>query len=149
MDYTLENLRQVYGADQIGVYLNTPANGLMSSKIETKVNEELKSHLLSGSLGFNYFMSELFPKVKLELAKFIKTTHENVALMPNFSFAHLALLSGIPKSTKIALIGEDYPSICTPFEQGGYDVSVFFLSEGRENRGFSHQSCSIPIGIQS
>ncbi len=128
MDYTFEKMRKKYRADDIGVYLNTPANGLMRKDIEDQIHLELGPHLLKGSLGFMYFIEELFPKVKSELAHFINSKPADIALMPNFSFAHLGLLSGIPKSTKIGLIREDYPSIMAPFEQGKYEISVLDLT---------------------
>ena len=111
-------------------YLNTPANGLISTNTTKIIQDFHKGYLESGSPFAEKWMENDFPKVRETVDKFIDAPKAQIALVPSFSFGYNALLDSIgPLKTQV--YKRDYPSLKIPLELKGFE-----LFELEDDNGF-------------
>lgn len=106
-----------------GIYLNSPANGLISSKTIAYDQQETVKFLSNpGKYRIDFIVNSI-PRIKTLLGNQINASEYSVALIPNFSIGLNFFVSSISPSMKIGLIRNDYPSLTKPFEVRQHTIS--------------------------
>ncbi len=104
-------------------YLNTSGIGLIPEEhiqASRDFNDDL---LLNGSLAFEKWRAEDYPRIRTKASEFIGCKESELAFLPNFSFGLIAILPIIQVHKKVLLYRDDYPSLRDPFVLGDYEVS--------------------------
>ena len=130
MDYTFEEIRQSYPAAEGKAYLNTPAQGLVSIETVTRAKFELTQYLEQGAPVPERWRTEMMPALRRRMADFLGAGREEVAFVSNFSTGFNLLLTSIPKSTRILLIEQDYPSLINSARFAGFDIHWVPMIDG-------------------
>jgi len=104
------------------IYLNSPANGLISSKNIAYEYAETEKYLANPGKYRLDFMLETMPAIKQQLACIINAKSTDIALVQNFSIGINFFVSALPKNTKVLLIEDDYPSLILPFKVNELEI---------------------------
>src|SRR5690606_29129982 len=99
-------------------YLNTASSGILSQSLLDWRRTHDVNFLNNGSI-FRNEKDKLLLEVKEAVARFFNSKSENTFLVPNFSFAFNTLLDKLPKSHRILLLQDDYPSVNFPVQSRG------------------------------
>lgn len=99
-------------------YLNTASSGILSQSLLDWRRTHDVNFLNNGSI-FRNEKDKLLLEVKEAVARFFNSKPENTFLVPNFSFAFNTLLDKLPKSHRILLLQDDYPSVNFPVQSRG------------------------------
>lgn len=127
----MEDLKKHFPALLSGTYLNTAANGLVSKPlIEWRRQHDLDLMQRASTFRDNY--NVLLDQTRLTVSSFFGANPEEIALVPNISFALNTILEGLPKKQKILLLKNDYPSVNWPVETRGFDVCYATINENLE-----------------
>ncbi len=105
-------------------YLNSPANGLVSTEcIAYEHRESAKNAEDPGRYRMHY-MFEIAPQIKAAISQQINSHADEIALIQNFSIGINFLMPSI-KHLKIGMLDSDYPSLTMPFEQNECTIERF------------------------
>ncbi len=90
-------------------------------------------YLIGGSEVKMRYLAKM-PEVRDVIGKFFGCNPENVALVPNFTLGLNILLEGLPKTQKVLLLKDDYPSLNWPFETREFNRDYVEIDENLEER---------------
>lgn len=127
----MEDLRKLFPVTQTHTYLNTASAGLLSTALVQWRSNHDKKLLEQGSI-FRDTHRAILAEVRNRVCGFFEVSQQEIALVPNFSFALNTLLEGVSKDKKVLLLDRDYPSINWAFEQRGFDVCYATIDENLE-----------------
>ena len=103
------------------VYLNTAGTGLIDPEGIRAAKDFLDRTSNNPSAAFMSWMAEELPILRRNAARLLDTAENQIAFVPNFSFALSAVLQGLTgKLKKVLLYDSDYPSLNMPFEVGNF-----------------------------
>ncbi|WP_375323621.1 aminotransferase class V-fold PLP-dependent enzyme [Flagellimonas sp. GZD32] len=129
----MQHLRKKFPVLNQSIYANTASAGLLSEDLmEWRQGHDL-DYLIGGSDMKNKGFAHM-PEIKKTVGKFFHCKPENVALVPNFSLGFNLLLEGMPKTKKVLLLNNDYPSVNWPFETRNFDRAYVDIDEQMEER---------------
>ncbi len=127
----MEDLLKHFPALASYTYLDTPANGIVpSSVIEWRRQHD--EFLLDDPAGFRKNHAAHLGRVRMKIANHFNAGEAEVGLLPNFSSGINILLEGLPMSSKILLLKDDYPSVNWPVENRGFNVVYAKIDENIE-----------------
>lgn len=112
-------------------YLDTAANGLIPKPVIDwrRIQDE---ELLNNPVRFRMNHQETIEATKNEISKFFGASLSSIALIPNFSFGINSVLEGLPKTEKILLLSNDYPSVNWPVKTRGFNVCYAEIDDNLE-----------------
>ena len=113
------------------IYLDNASVGPMSESLMEWRNEHDIDYLIGASM-FRQTHKDFIEKVRKKTAQFFDAETENVALIPNFSLGFNALLEGIPKTARILLLNNDYPSVTWAVQYRGFKTHTVEIDEHLE-----------------
>lgn len=133
----MKNLRKQFPAHKTQTYLNTASLGLLSDQVfDYKADKNLD--LLTLASGFMEKHASVYAEVREAVAELFVGNPQYVALLPNFSIGFNTLLDAMPKSSKVLLVEEDYPSITMPV--GARDFSINYVKMGADIENTIYQA---------
>ncbi|MFT4679787.1 MAG: cysteine desulfurase/selenocysteine lyase [Flavobacteriales bacterium] len=103
-------------------YLNTAGAGLISNSTAEAGIKFIQDLHSSGSTAFLKWREQCLPKLFAKAATLLDAQESELAFPPNLSFSLQGIISGIPSTSKVFLIEDDYPSLTLPFRLGGYSI---------------------------
>ncbi|WP_031426318.1 aminotransferase class V-fold PLP-dependent enzyme [Flavimarina sp. Hel_I_48] len=106
----MRNLKKEFPVTSQYIHLNTAASGLLSETVLDFRQEHDLDYLIMGSL-LKDKQDTFMTKVREGVSGFFNCEPGQLALVPNFSFGFNILLEGLPKTSKVLLLRDDYPSI--------------------------------------
>jgi len=112
-------------------YLNTAAWGLMHEDLLDWRQEQDLDYLVEGSDAKIKSLA-LLDQTRERIGASFNCPPDRIALVPNFSLGLNLLLEGLPRSSKVILLEDDYPSVNWPFESRDYEVRTVPLGPGVE-----------------
>ncbi len=105
------------------IYLNTAGTGLLSAEAIHAAKGFLEQAALNSTTAFHIWMEHNLPELRKDAATLFDANENEVAFLPNFSFALSSVLQGLSgKLKKVLLYDADYPSLNMPFEVGNFDI---------------------------
>lgn len=102
-------------------YLNTASCGLLSQSLVGW----RRSHDLNLMEGGSIFRDKHRPhiqSIRSAVGRFLKASEDEIALVPNFSFAMNMVAEALPKPLKILLLESDYPSVNWAIENRDFEL---------------------------
>ncbi|MAP53338.1 aminotransferase class V-fold PLP-dependent enzyme [Altibacter sp.] len=127
----MEDLRKEFPVLSKYTYLNTASSGLISRSL-LQWRREHDQKLMEDASVFRDAHRLVLEGVKKEVAQFMDASHNEIALVPNFSFGLNTLLEGLPQKQKVLLLEKDYPSVNWAFEHRDFDVCYAAIDEHLE-----------------
>ncbi|HEY0299089.1 MAG TPA: aminotransferase class V-fold PLP-dependent enzyme, partial [Arachidicoccus sp.] len=105
------------------IYLNTAACGLVS-KAATKAGTDLyENFATNSSAASEYWRDTTSFQIRKTIADFVSAKEENMAFIPNFSYAMNSVVHSLRGDEKILLYKNDYPSLTIPFAINHFDIT--------------------------
>lgn len=102
------------------VYLNSPANGVMSATT-FEAGREADELCLKDTPGyFQQFITAQMSELRTTLARNLSVNKSDLAFVSSFSVGHNFLLSCLNPAWKVWTLDGDYPSLTLPFELYGF-----------------------------
>ncbi|WP_042492280.1 aminotransferase class V-fold PLP-dependent enzyme [Aequorivita sublithincola] len=127
----MEDLRKHFPALESCIYLNTASNGVIPKPvIEWRRQHDLD--LMNHASVFRDKHKLHIEQIRQKVADFFDASPDEIALVPNVSFAINTVLEGLPKGQKVLLLKDDYPSINWPVETRDFDVCYAEIDENLE-----------------
>ncbi len=111
-------------------YLNTSGIGLIPNEHMEAANAYNKDLLENGSIAFERWRSENYPRLRKLVSDFVGCSNSELAFLPNFSFGLVGLMPILVPFEKVLLYRDDYPSLRDPFVLHGFDVSWVDSEDG-------------------
>ena len=110
-------IKQEFPALDQGIYLNTPATGLLSKGLFEWRRQHDQQYLEQGS-AFRAHQEEidLVGQCKTALSRLFQADKAHTYIVPNFSLAFTNLLDCLPSETTFLYLEGEYPSISYPIE---------------------------------
>ncbi|MGB3774084.1 MAG: aminotransferase, partial [Leeuwenhoekiella sp.] len=127
----MRNLKKEFPVTSQYIHLNTAASGLLSETLLDFRQSHDLDYLILGSL-LKDKQGNFMTKVREGVSGFFNCDAQRVALVPNFSFGFNTLLEGLPKSSKVLLLKQDYPSINWAVTSRDFEVSYAEIDENLE-----------------
>lgn len=113
-------------------YLNTPASGLLPEPVlEWRHNHDLDFFVMGSMLKMK--QAEVLTEVREKVGALFNCAPNRVALTPNFSYGFNTLLEGIPRTQKVLLLEQDYPSLNWPFTSREFDITYVTIDAELES----------------
>ncbi len=113
-----------YPGTQSKTYLNTAACGLISKGTAQKISAFNQRFLEEGSHAAENWMAQHWDDTRAAVGEFVGASLEDVALVPNFSYAYNALLETMGKQ-RVLVYENDYPSLLLPLQLKSFDIHTF------------------------
>lgn len=111
-------------------YFNTAAAGLIPAKYTAK----LKNHFSALNTDPNKenfgWLVDYLPPLRAQLAEFCDADTDEIAIIPNFSFALSTLVYSLKQKRKVLLYEKDYPSLIDPFLINDFEIHRVNDSDG-------------------
>lgn len=107
------------------LYFNTPANGRIDHSSSSILDEFYKAQQINPSSYFMDWMMNRRPIVKKRLADLVNCKVEEMALVPNSSFAISSFCQSLPKKWPVLMFDMEYPSLMEPFRLQGHPIHFF------------------------
>ncbi len=104
------------------MYLNTAAFGLVAPQVKAFADAFYTDLAQQGSSVAEHWRDVLQPGIRNRLAGFLGAAPEQVAMIPNFSWALNALVHGLDGGERMLLYRGEYPSVTEPFVLNGFAV---------------------------
>ena len=117
----MTELRKEYPVLDHYTYLNTASCGLISKSL-VNWRQQHDLNLLNGGSVFRDLHKPHIESIRASVARFFRTSENEVALIPNFSFGFNTLLDGLAPNLKVLLLKTDYPSINWAVENRDFEV---------------------------
>lgn len=105
------------------VYLNTAACGLLSPASLKAVNDFNDAMQFNGSTRSEHWRFNEFEGLRNAVASFLNAPAENIALLPNFSFAINSIVQALNGDEKVLLYKNDFPTLLEPFRINKFDIT--------------------------
>jgi len=112
------------------IYFNTAAAGLIPEKYSNALKPHFKALAKDAAAeNFGYFEKNL-PHLRSLLATFCDAETEEIALVPNFSFALSTLVISLRGKKRVLMYEKDYPSLMDPFLVNGFEIHKLADADG-------------------
>lgn len=118
-------------------YFNTAAAGLVPKKYVKAVHAFQQELTMQPSKAFETWLGNNLDDLRYAASEFLEAEKEEIAFVPNFSYALNALVHSLKPKSRVLVLYEDYPSLIDPFRINGFDVqrlksnsSLHFNTEG-------------------
>nr|WP_299385089.1 aminotransferase class V-fold PLP-dependent enzyme [Allomuricauda sp.] len=131
----MQNLRKKFPVLQQCIYANTAATGLLYEDLMEWRQENDLDYLIGGS----HMKQKWYDKmsgVRSTVGQFFGCDSSHVALVPNFTLGLNLLLEGLPKTSKVLLVQNDYPSLNWPFESRNFERDYVKIDQNLEENIF-------------
>ncbi len=128
----MKNLKKEFPVTSQYVHLNTAGSGLLSETVLDFRQSHDLDYLILGSLMKDK-QDAFMTKVRGAVSDFFHCAPTQTALVPNFSFGFNTLLEGLPASSKILLLHNDYPSINWAVTSRDFEVCYAHIDENLED----------------
>lgn len=103
-------------------YFNTAATGLIPPEYIEKMQPFWQRLTTNASAANETWYSSNLPGLRQKAASFLGAEEDEIAFVPNFSFAINAIVQALPKDLRVLTLYEDYPSIADPFRLNGFSL---------------------------
>lgn len=120
----------------IANYFNTAATGWVPEPYAKAAQAFWKEMTNNASAANENWYKNSLEELRLTAAEFLDTEVNEVAFVPNFSYALTALAQALTPGMRVMCLHEDYPSLIDPFRLNGFDVhrvksakQIFFNTE--------------------
>lgn len=116
------------------IYLNTASSGLVPAEFTAAANKLQAELATNASTRAEQWRDEEQPRIRQTVAEFFGAGMDNVALVPNFSWAMNGIVHSLCGNEKVLLYKNDYPSLLEPFTINNFnitwieDTEDFFIS---------------------
>jgi cysteine desulfurase / selenocysteine lyase len=111
-------------------YLNTASSGLLSPHALAAADEFNRTAVTQASVSFEHWRFKEFPEIRKVLAAFLGADVNNVAFVPNFSYALTAVVHSLKGTERVLLYKHDYPSVFDPFKVNNFDITSIESGDG-------------------
>lgn len=105
------------------IYLNTASSGLVPAEFTNAANELQAQLAANASTRAEQWRDEEQPLIRQAVAEFLGAGADNVALVPNFSWAMNGIVHSLRGDEKVLLYKSDYPSLLEPFRINNFDIT--------------------------
>lgn len=105
------------------IYLNTAACGLVPAATVAAARALYKVLETNSSTRAEHWRIEEETPIRETIAKFLNTSPDTVAMVPNFSWAMNAVVQSLRGDEKVLLYKHDYPSLLEPFRINKFDIT--------------------------
>ena len=104
-------------------YLNTAYVGPMSTAL-AKFRQGPDQNFVHKGGEYKVKAYEILDETHEVIADFFGASSKYSFVVPNFSFGIRQALTLLPKSLKVLLLEEDYPSLCDAFSEQGFTITT-------------------------
>ena len=104
-------------------YLNTSGIGLIPEEHMKAANAYNKDLLENGSIAFERWRMESYPRQRKLVAGFIGCKESELAFLPNYSFGLIAVMPILNRYKRVLLFRDDYPSLRDPFVLQDHEIT--------------------------
>ena len=111
-------------------YLNTASCGLVDEQTRKAGDDFTAGLAVNGSYRSEQWRVTESPRIRETVANFLGTSPGNVAIVPNFSWAISAIAHSLPRSSRVMLYRNDYPSVLEPFRINGFTIQWIDAPDG-------------------
>jgi selenocysteine lyase/cysteine desulfurase len=111
-------------------YLNTAACGLLEDNVKQAGFELYNAIAQKGSTAAEHWKNEREAVIRGNIARFINAPAENVAMVPNFSWALNGLVQSLKGTERVLLYKQDYPSVLESFRINGFPIHWIDTADG-------------------
>lgn len=132
--------------DSSSFYFNTAAAGLIPPNYYKVVRRFERALSVNPSLANEKFYDKALGKIRSDAAALFEADEDEVAFVPNFSYALSALVHSLDKSLKVLTLLEDYPSLIDPFRLNGFVVKRF---KSRRTLHDNHEDIKVELLAQN
>ena len=101
-------------------YANTAAAGVWPTAVFEWRKKQEQALFNKASLNFTDGLNHI-AATKKGIGELLKASAEQIALVPNFSWGLNTVLPILPKSAKVLLVEDEYPSVVWPFSTHDFD----------------------------
>ncbi len=103
-------------------YLNTAACGLLEPATIAAANKFYTSLSTNASTSSEHWRANDEPRIRQAIASFIGANAQNIAMIPNFSWALNGTVQSLKGTERVMLYRHDYPSLTEPFKINKFDI---------------------------
>lgn len=107
------------------IYLDTPGCGIVSPEATNEGVRFYQSLESNSSQNAIHWRDVTAAQIRKNIASFLDSPEENVALIPNFSFGINGVVQSLKGTEKILLYKKDYPSLTNPFTVNNFNITWF------------------------
>ena len=118
----MKDLNKEFPITSSYTYLNTPFTGVLSTYTQKKIQELEEDYRQRGSLFSNQYEDFIVKETKELIAEVYTANIEGIGILNNFSTGLNLILNDIPKSSKVVLLAQDYPSVNLPVKSRNFEV---------------------------
>jgi selenocysteine lyase/cysteine desulfurase len=111
-------------------YLNTASCGLLDEASLQETNSFYREMLTESSTASEAVRDQRLPQIRATVASFLSAPANNIALIPNFSWALNAVVQALEGDERVLLYRHDYPSLYEPFLIHNFDITWIDSSDG-------------------
>jgi cysteine desulfurase / selenocysteine lyase len=111
-------------------YLNTAACGLVPATTVAAANELYRALETNSSTRAEQWRFEEEQTIRQQIATFLNTPVDTVAMVPNFSWAMNAVVQSLKGTERVLLYKHDYPSLLEPFKINSFDITWVDAPDG-------------------
>ncbi|MBA3827768.1 MAG: aminotransferase class V-fold PLP-dependent enzyme [Taibaiella sp.] len=112
------------------IYLNTAACGLIEEEVIAAGNNFYSALAVKGSGWAEQWRMTAEPRIRATIASFIGAKPDNVAMVPNFSWALNGVVQSLKGDERVLLYRHDYPSLIEPFRINNFDIKWIDTEDG-------------------
>jgi cysteine desulfurase/selenocysteine lyase len=112
------------------IYLNTASSGLVPAEFTTAASKLMSELATNASTRAEQWRDDEQPAIRQHVAEFLGVGIDNVALVPNFSWAMNGIVHSLRGDEKVLLYTADYPSLTEPFKINGFDITWMNDTDG-------------------
>ncbi len=105
------------------IYLNTAACGLVPAATIAAATELYKALEANSSTRAEHWRFEEETPIREAIAAFLNAPADEVAMIPNFSWAMNAVVQSLKGDERVLLYKRDYPSLLEPFRINKFDIT--------------------------
>lgn len=111
-------------------YLNTASCGIVEPALLAAAYGSYGGLTAIASTSAEKWRDEEQPIIRSNVARFLDVPVDNVALIPNFSWAMNGILHSLHGNEKVLLYKGDYPSVLEPFRINRFDIAWIDDTDG-------------------
>lgn len=105
------------------IYLNTAAVGKLSEASVAAVRSLQQQFISNPAKAFMGWMENDLPSLRARFSDMLNADENEIAFVPNFTYALLGVINSLPADVKkVLLYRDDYPSLTMPFQLNRFDV---------------------------
>ena len=112
------------------IYLNTASCGLLDPQAVDATNVLYSKMLTCSSTAAEELRDKGLQRIRQTVAGFLQAPVNNIAFIPNFSYALNAIVQALKGTEKVMLYRNDYPSVLEPFRINHFDITWIEAGDG-------------------